>query len=51
MWGGGINENTLVAPTAQFNANESILETFRKGSGRLVLFAWLDELVTREAGK
>ena len=51
MWGGGIDENTLVASTAQVSANVPILETFRSGSGSLVLFAWLDELTTNHAGK
>ena len=51
MWGGGIDENTPVASTAQVSANVSILETFKNGSDNLLLFVWLDELTTKQAGK
>lgn len=51
MWGGGIDENTLIPPWSILNKGAPMLETFRKGSGRLVAFAWTDELATRDAGK
>mmetsp|Transcript_3195 Transcript_3195/g.4495 ORF Transcript_3195/g.4495 Transcript_3195/m.4495 type:complete len:823 (-) Transcript_3195:159-2627(-) len=50
MWGGGIDESTLIPPTSQLNKGVPILETFRRKSGLLVAFAWTDELSTRQAG-
>ena len=51
MWGGGIDENTLIPQWSILNKGTPILETFRRESGRLIAFAWTDELSSRDAGK
>eukprot|EP00751_Fragilariopsis_kerguelensis_P019072 CAMPEP_0170837068 /NCGR_PEP_ID=MMETSP0734-20130129/2540_1 /TAXON_ID=186038 /ORGANISM="Fragilariopsis kerguelensis, Strain L26-C5" /LENGTH=715 /DNA_ID=CAMNT_0011204171 /DNA_START=364 /DNA_END=2508 /DNA_ORIENTATION=+ len=50
MWGGGIDENTKIPQSSVLNKGVPILETFRKISGLLVVFAWVDELATRNTG-
>ena len=51
MWGGGIDESTLILESSILNKGIPILETFRRGPGSLLMFAWSDELAPRAAGK
>eukprot|EP00588_Corethron_pennatum_P014955 CAMPEP_0194280140 /NCGR_PEP_ID=MMETSP0169-20130528/15926_1 /TAXON_ID=218684 /ORGANISM="Corethron pennatum, Strain L29A3" /LENGTH=752 /DNA_ID=CAMNT_0039024745 /DNA_START=122 /DNA_END=2377 /DNA_ORIENTATION=- len=49
MWGGGIDEFTKTTATAPVNPNVPILELLKDAS-MLQVFAWLDELTTRNVG-
>ena len=44
-------KNTLIPQWSILNKGTPILETFRRESGRLIAFAWTDELSSRDAGK
>eukprot|EP00588_Corethron_pennatum_P032326 CAMPEP_0194346808 /NCGR_PEP_ID=MMETSP0171-20130528/105633_1 /TAXON_ID=218684 /ORGANISM="Corethron pennatum, Strain L29A3" /LENGTH=810 /DNA_ID=CAMNT_0039113975 /DNA_START=182 /DNA_END=2614 /DNA_ORIENTATION=- len=49
MWGGGIDKFTKTAATAAVNPNVPILELL-KDPGMLQVFAWTDEVTTRDVG-